>query len=570
MIRSLPIRLEPRAGESLTSWLCACARRNQVSWHQILVAVGLYRRRRDTQRLSWAARLHAYEISALATATGQAAQTLHDMTLARFDGVGITTERRSPCKNLGALRGYANPWRYCPHCLADSGGRWQLHWMLGWSFACVTHRCLLADVCPRCQCRPQRRAPLGFVVPDLSTCGQLHRHSDRAQLCGTRLARARDDVAEASPEQIHAQRAINAAVEQRAADFAIYREHPASIRAVMADVRAIGEQAIESGFHRRASTLSTLTKSSAWMHISAWPTATALTAAVQILDSSDIARAAEIWNSATQTAGATLHMRSTAVALGYLGTTCTLSAVRLRAMQEQLSPADQLRYRVYTPYPCIPKRAETVLAKISRALPTQLWPEWALRLQPAGGLDDDIRCALACAVALVGTHASVEIVGKLLGAPGGATQLWKMLKTLQSGDRWPDIARSVTRLADHVATQPLAIDYHRRRQLNYDGLVTAPQWRGHRRCLGETEDAAFDVDIARSVLYERLSGRPARCAPWYRDQLPFSSACRRLSEDADIDRQHELNSFAAKYLAEQGIDEPISAVPPLSLIADLT
>ena len=51
MIRSLPIRLEPRAGESLTSWLCAHARRNQVSWHQILVAVGLYRQRRDTQRL---------------------------------------------------------------------------------------------------------------------------------------------------------------------------------------------------------------------------------------------------------------------------------------------------------------------------------------------------------------------------------------------------------------------------------------------------------------------------------------------------------------------------------------
>ena len=216
------------------------------------------------------------------------------------------------------------------------------------------------------------------------------------------------------------------------------------------------------------------------------------------------------------------------------------------------------------------KRAETVLAKISRALPAQLWPEWSVRLHPAGGLDDDIRCALSCAVALVGTQASVEIVGKLLGIPGGATQLWMTLKTLQSGDRWPDIARSVTRLADHLSTQRLAIDYHRRRQLNYDGLIQHRNGEVIAAVLATLNALSLDVDIARSVLYERLSGRPTRCAPWYRDQPPFSSACRRLRENADIDRHHELDSFATKYLAEQGIDEPISATPPLSLIADLT
>lgn len=566
MIRRLPIRLEPLAGESLTSWLCAHARRNQVSWHQILVAVGLYRRRGDTRRLRWAARLHAHEISALAAATGVPARALHAMTLARFDGIGITTGRRPPRKDLGALHGNANLWRYCPHCLAESGGRWQLHWMLGWSFACVRHGCLLADVCPCCQRPPQRRAPLALAVPDLRVCSQPRLDSTRARLCETDLARARDDVAKAGAEQIHAQRAINALADQRAVRFALYRHHPASITAVMADIRAIGEQALESGFHRRASTLS---NTSAWMHVTAGTTATALTAAVCILDSSDIAPAAEMWNSAMKTAPPMVRAQHPAAVCGQPGTTGTLSALRLRAMRDQLSAADQLRYRVYTPRPCWPQRAETVLAKISRALPAQLWPEWSVRLHPACGLDEDIRCALSCAVALVGTQASLEIVGKLLGIPGGATQLWMTLKTLQSGDRWPDIALSVTRLADHLFTQRPAIDYHRRRELNYGGLIPGPQWRAHFRCPGDTECAVPDIDVARSVLYERLSGQPTRCAPWYRDQAPFRSACRRLRENAHTDRHHEMDSFATNYLAAQGIDEPISATPPLSLIADL-
>jgi hypothetical protein len=37
--------------------------------------------------------------------------------------------------------------RFCPQCLCQSGGRWQLAWRSTWSFACLTHRCLLADAC---------------------------------------------------------------------------------------------------------------------------------------------------------------------------------------------------------------------------------------------------------------------------------------------------------------------------------------------------------------------------------------------------------------------------------------
>lgn len=50
----------------------------------------------------------------------------------------------------------ASPWgrvygsRFCPDCLAASGGAWKLRWRLVWTFACLQHRCLLVDRCPRC------------------------------------------------------------------------------------------------------------------------------------------------------------------------------------------------------------------------------------------------------------------------------------------------------------------------------------------------------------------------------------------------------------------------------------
>ncbi|MGX5825816.1 TniQ family protein, partial [Salmonella enterica] len=61
--------------------------------------------------------------------------------------------------------------RYCPDCLAESGGRWQLHWRLGCVFACTEHRCLLADTCPYCGTfqRPRRR-PSGVLVPSPGRC----------------------------------------------------------------------------------------------------------------------------------------------------------------------------------------------------------------------------------------------------------------------------------------------------------------------------------------------------------------------------------------------------------------
>src|SRR5262249_56815433 len=48
---------------------------------------------------------------------------------------------------------------YCPACLREDGGRWQLVWRLPWAFACPRHHRLLADTCPACRRRTHPDRP---------------------------------------------------------------------------------------------------------------------------------------------------------------------------------------------------------------------------------------------------------------------------------------------------------------------------------------------------------------------------------------------------------------------------
>ncbi|MFE1907623.1 TniQ family protein [Streptomyces gardneri] len=59
------------------------------------------------------------------------------------------TAPRAPAGPVGTGR-----FPVLPHCLAETGGRWQLAWRLGWSFACTRHHILLADRCPACLRKP--------------------------------------------------------------------------------------------------------------------------------------------------------------------------------------------------------------------------------------------------------------------------------------------------------------------------------------------------------------------------------------------------------------------------------
>lgn len=581
MTRTLPVRVQPAAGESLTSWLCAYAHRNQVTWEQMLTAVGLHRRRGDMKRLGWVARLHPHEIDTLGTATGLDAATLSDMTLARFDALGITTGRRPTRPDFGALRGPARPQRYCARCLAETGGRWQLQWSLGWTFACLDHGCLLADKCPQCLRRPQRASPFARVVPDLSTCGQPHQGGIHTLVCGTDLRQAADAVPMTTAETLEAQRIIDQVIDGCAKGFAIYGERSVTPAHVLADLRALAGRIVtrptdrdirETADDQSATDPSPMANDgSPTIHDETRCVAVGFTAAVDIMAAPDLD--ASVRRTRHHLAGAPVERSSSDLAHSVVtgrGTTPVVAAVQLIACGPRLDAVDQLRFRVGTDQPHHPSRPEARLAKITRALPTLLWPECAAGIVSGEGDDPVVRAALSCALAHVGTEASAKTVALLLGNDFDASLMWSTLQRLTSGPHRLRVLRRVTQLADDLAANPVLIDYHRRRRLDYSALLPEDDWALIERNAGDQPAAVDGLTAARCVLFEQLSGLPMWRAPWVVHTPGFRCVCADVVGTLSSVGAKALACSGADFLASQGItDEPLT-VPRLPAPIDDT
>ncbi|MFB7918665.1 TniQ family protein [Streptomyces sp. NPDC056061] len=93
------------------------------------------------------------------------------MALAHYDGRALQMSPGGRAVTRHVLWGRGRGSRFCPDCLHSSGGRWQLSWRLGFSFACTQHRRLLADHCPHCGRVPRQRPRSGRSVPRPELCG---------------------------------------------------------------------------------------------------------------------------------------------------------------------------------------------------------------------------------------------------------------------------------------------------------------------------------------------------------------------------------------------------------------
>ncbi|MBJ7337129.1 TniQ family protein [Mycolicibacterium sp.] len=179
--RQLPLQVEPLEGESLESWLEATALAAGLPTGALAAAGGLP----TAARPSWRNWLSPTQTLALAAATGLPTSSLQAMTLSHYDGRALSLDpewhRLDPTFPFGPLS-----WsRFCPECIRETAGRWQLAWRLGWSFACMHHNCLLVDACPECRDHPIDRA-----LSQCSVSGRVQLRppirggSDRAKLEG--------------------------------------------------------------------------------------------------------------------------------------------------------------------------------------------------------------------------------------------------------------------------------------------------------------------------------------------------------------------------------------------------
>ncbi|MFJ9381095.1 TniQ family protein [Streptomyces sp. NPDC101455] len=159
--RSLPIRCAPDPGEALDSWLEFIAARLTCPFTDVLGALGLPNRETAMSALvlpAWTIRLTRDELASITEVTGVAAGVLAAMTLQPFDGHAVDILPRHRRVNRRVLWGRAGS-RFCPLCLADSGGRWLVAWRLSWSFACTRSPCPAGRPLPGLPPRPPPALP---------------------------------------------------------------------------------------------------------------------------------------------------------------------------------------------------------------------------------------------------------------------------------------------------------------------------------------------------------------------------------------------------------------------------
>jgi hypothetical protein len=160
-VAGIPIRLPPLPGEALDSWLETYVCLLHVAVRDIFALAGVDWDRvtseDEPQHKLWLYRLDEPDLAALSTVTGIPAAAMADMTLGRYEGTGLAAVTAAPGMPR-TPRWWRQPIgpRYCPRCLAANGGRWMLTWRIRWTFACTGCQVLLADTCPDCGRRHRR------------------------------------------------------------------------------------------------------------------------------------------------------------------------------------------------------------------------------------------------------------------------------------------------------------------------------------------------------------------------------------------------------------------------------
>lgn len=188
--RTLPIRVPIADGESMHSWLEALARRYRLTVRELLPALGLESPRTPYGLIRG---IPSSQLRSIECQAGLPAGRLDDAVLDQFAALGLVGDSvPGPPSERWNLWTRASGARFCPRCLAETGGRWLLSWHLIWSFACTRHRVILAARCGSCgqvprsgenrfdhlldghQCyHPSPAHPRSWPGPGVPRCGAL-------------------------------------------------------------------------------------------------------------------------------------------------------------------------------------------------------------------------------------------------------------------------------------------------------------------------------------------------------------------------------------------------------------
>lgn len=588
-MRTLPIRVAPIDGEALDSWLEALAHRNQTCFGDVLTAVGLGAYGVDRRTSAWSVSLTPHEAAAITTITGVQLSSLKAMTLDHYAerAVRLNPDTRALSRAFPWCRARGS--RFCPTCLKETSGRWQLRWRLGWTFACIKHHCLLADACPQCGAVPRLRPHVTEIVPRPSHCAHPAPNATgraSARCDGPLLATT---VTTFDPDHpvMNAQRTVNSILDTTTPDFGVYAIEPVTRTQALSDIRALAGRALayatpEDLERRIPGDLLTAyrreprrrprgsgparptTKPGLAAPALAATAAAGVIIALQTLDQADItaASASLRWLiSSGRDRG--LSVRATNIGWGK-GTSSILTGVQLNALGPALSPADHLRYRIGTASPAHPGPATTPSAKLARRLPTMLWPAWSLRFAIPNCRHRQLQSALSVAVLFVGTRLTSAQATSLINSALDGAAVTRVLQLIRKHHAWNTIREAIIDIHDHIGEYEPPIDYQRRRQIDFTYLLPNSIWEEIR---SSTNTPELEVGKARGFLYEQLTGSPVlKAAEALSDSL-FHREAYNFPKYLTAELKSTLDEYARTFLADNRIDdEPTIWQPPTEVL----
>lgn len=601
--RTLPIRLAPQPGEALDSWLEALAHRLNVRLGDVLGELGLatpvqHGVREVAVPTDWTIVLREDEATRIAHATGTAPQQLHAMTLTRFDGRALRIDLAKRQVSKHVLWGRPRGSRFCPECLADSGGRWPLTWRLGWSFACLTHNRLLADRCPDCA-RVQRERPFSrHALPVPGRCGTLPSRTGDLAIpagCGWDLTHAETLRLPACHPALDAQRLILETIESGDASYGPYKTVPQPTVTALTDLRAVAGRILAdlppddipkwvpqdlAEAHLRADHYEEANRGAQvrpgfMSPARAANAALAVTAAFRILGQPDIQQAGIVMHELAEGIREEFwQVSTTSIDSWGRGTSPVLRGAYLAALGPSLRPSDQLRHRTTSSLPALPTAGRSQVNRRAPKVPAALWPAWAVRLSPPDGAYPRILApVLSSAVLLVGNPVELDEAATRLGSVTDGRTISRLLQFLADDPHWNAIAAAVTRLAAYLDENDVPINYQRRRRLDYSDLLPPQQWLDLCRGTGVPPGQGRRGKMARCLLFARISGLPVEAAPDFGTAVGeayFRAETARFAALRTPELAAALDEAARDFLARHRVrGEPVAWQPPTSFLKDL-
>src|SRR3954451_25157081 len=109
-------------------------------------------------RPAWIRWLSRGQLDVIQAATGVSSSVVEALTLNVYDGTALQLDPNSHRLDASFSFGALSRSRFCPECIRESDGRWQLAWRLGWSFVCVVQNCFT-----------RRRLPNVWELPTAAT-----------------------------------------------------------------------------------------------------------------------------------------------------------------------------------------------------------------------------------------------------------------------------------------------------------------------------------------------------------------------------------------------------------------